>query len=234
MTENRWKYIVGLLIAVIIAALGITNIPSIDDVNVVLTPGTATLSPEPSSTPSPSPTAQRSVVQIDNGAFENWWDAQGRPWGWTPVVNECDSNYNPRFEADMHSDNVHSGLIAGRVYQDWRTCTMTLYQIVKNIPVDHVIELEAYGLPRSRDINDREIDSYINVTVCLIDGDEYSYTAVMACSTDTGRMGSYSKFNLSIVSKSGAVVIVLNAKPNWGVARSDVWWDDVNLFDLSN
>lgn len=223
MSEQQLKILAGLLLAallIVLAALGIKPGEAVPVGGGTEVPLPTVIAP-PSVTPVP--------VVVKNGDFEAWWDSQGRPWDWIAVQEGC-GDYQAHFEADLHGANVHGGLIAGRVWQDYRTCRMALVNFVDVTP-GTVYQVNAWGLSRSHDGVGNEVDSFIQMWLCVSQGKAAKGLVIdtTLCSAQQGTMGAYRVYSVDVVATDSVLTLWLVSKPNWGMARSDTWWDDVTI-----
>lgn len=190
-----------------------------------VTPGT----PEP--TPIPLPNLLLNAG-FESGTYQASPDLFV-PLGWK-AWSSCPAG-DVHSELESHPPHVHGGTYAARVWQSFKTCQMGLYQKVDALP-GATYQLMGYGFSwsTSNPVVDTPSEAYVKAWVGIDPlGGIDPFAVSVVWSDENAARDVYGEFQVTAMAQHTRITVFLRSKPDWGLARSDTFWDDLALYEAA-
>jgi len=169
---------------------------------------------------------------VKNPGFETGaWDTGG--FGWVP--NNWEPWYGPErpdYELETHSTHVHSGTYSARYHTAYQIHDAGLMQQITVTP-GAKYRLTAYVLGWSTE--SPVVDTPSTSTMELFVGIDPTGTRNRGGSTvwaSTRTLDKIVELTVEAVAQGSTITIFLRSRPDWPVARNDVFWDDVSVVQI--
>lgn len=197
--------------------------------------GSTTLSP--SATASPAPTLPPGVNLLINPGFEGGIYQTSPelivPLGWH-VWSDCPPGAL-HAELEAHPPHVRSGSFSARLWQSYRTCRMVLWQRLEVLP-GALYELAGWGFSwsTSNPVVGTPSEAYVKAWAGIDpEGGTNPESPSVLWGPENAARDVYGFFAAAAWARGPYLTVFLCSKPDWGLARSDTFWDDVALYEIS-
>ena len=184
-----------------------------------------------------APQQQTNLLQnagFENGTYEQVSDGNTRvpnnwiAWWQTPE-SDC-YNYKPSFDVDSTGTHVHTGTYAAHYYTAYTSHTAGLYQQVP-ATAGATYQFTIYGFARSlKSESDASSGSTTQMMIGIDPaGGTNPFASTIVWSGAANALDSYKLFTVQAAASATSITVFVRNRPDWCVARNDVYWDDANL-----
>jgi hypothetical protein len=132
---------------------------------------------------------------------------------------------------EAHPTHVMGGTYSARAWQSYNTCEMGFYQQV-SVTSGKIYLFTAHGFSWSTGNPVVDSPSQGNMTMRIgIDpkGGTDPLSSSIAWSAANTTMDAFVELQVAATAKSSTITVVLRSVPDWGLARSDTFWDETSL-----
>lgn len=212
-----------------------------------------TTTPVPTATPTPTaiPGPVENLLQC--WGFECGWQYDTRhptgglkvPLGWTafwqvsvpakwetsPPSDRFCGGFIPAVETEAHRTHVHEGMFSGRVIEDGDNCPAGLYQTIKATPgASYVFSGYVFNWSTNHAQVDTPSTSYIRSFVGIdpTGGDNWQAASIVWSKEESAR-DAFAYLEVEARAQGDHITVFLLSIPNFAVARSDSFWDDLSV-----
>lgn len=193
-------------------------------------PSTPTPTAGPTRTPPPTPIIASD--QIVNGGFESGTIKRSAdqlvPLGWLA--------WGPgHVEIEQHASHVFEGSNSARVWQAYTTNPVGLYQVVDVLP-NAWYEFSGWGYSwaTNNPVVDTPSEAWVKMWIGIDpDGGTDPKSPAIVWSPDQAPRDVYGFFVVKAQARAPRITVWLKAAPDWGLARSDQFWDAFHVYQIA-
>jgi hypothetical protein len=213
----------------------------------------------PTATPSPAPTRPPVANELLCWGFECGWQYDTRhpagglkvPLAWKAFWSDsvpdswnggipagdrfCDG-FIPAVELEFHASHVHEGASSARVIEAGTNCPAGMYQVIDGLSESSTYILSGFVFNWSTDkpVVDSPSTSYIRSWIGIDPtGGTDPWAAGVKWSAEESAQDHFAYLEVKAKAEGSSMTVFLLSIPNYAVARSDSFWDDLSLLEIA-
>ncbi len=173
-----------------------------------------------------------------NGA-QNQTNDSNQPCSWSggiPAGDRFCGGFMPAVELEFHASHVHEGASSARVIEAGTNCPAGLYQVIDGLSAGSTYILSGFVFNWSTDkpVVDSPSTSYVRSWIGIDPaGGTDPWAASVKWSAEESAQDHFAYLEVKAKAESSKITVFLLSIPNYAVARSDSFWDDLSLLEIA-